>query len=373
MKILSIQYGNINNPYTKGGLPSNLHHTYRYFSRDHSIECWTGEYRRQKRSMELDNILYIKKSYGHNKYLDRLTFSICNAFYKIENYDIAVLVWDRYAPIVRFSNARIPVVIEIRNDYFSATTKSQIVEPVSDYLLKKALQKNRYFIYVSHHVRHISKPFIQPSSLSAIIPPGISPHLLKDDRVEEDDHFILFLGRLDYKDKGLDLLLKAYLKANISLNLIIAGDGPDRLSAERFVRDNRMTERVLFTGWIGETQKNDLLRLCTFVCMPSRNEGWGTVSVEAAAFGKPVIAMKIPPLEEAVIDKHTGILFDKEDIGGFAEALKALSVNNSLRRRLGKNAAERSRNLSFDKLAEKKESFLKEVIDDFKSHKSPVR
>ena len=66
----------------------------------------------------------------------------------------------------------------------------------------------------------------------------------------------------------------------------------------------------------------------------------GYVAAEAAALGRPVVASRIPALEEIVEDRVTGRLVEPEDVDGWAAAiLELLSASKRRRRRIGEAAA----------------------------------
>ncbi len=103
---------------------------------------------------------------------------------------------------------------------------------------------------------------------------------------------VLFIGRLE-KRKGPKQLIKAFelLKERIpQAKLIIAGDGPERESLEKYVFDQAING-VEFLGYITEQQKASLLSTATVACYPALyGESFGIVLLEAMAMGAPIVA-----------------------------------------------------------------------------------
>jgi glycogen synthase len=132
-------------------------------------------------------------------------------------------------------------------------------------------------------------------------------------------HDILYIGRLELHGKGLDLLLDAWARASeqVDGNLIVAGKGPDEERIRRIVQERGLSERVQFTGWVNGTEKFRLLNSARLAVVPSRQETFGLVAIEALASGTPIIAFDIPCLKE-VVPKGSGWLvepFDAEALG----------------------------------------------------------
>ncbi|MDH3443515.1 MAG: glycosyltransferase family 4 protein, partial [Deltaproteobacteria bacterium] len=67
----------------------------------------------------------------------------------------------------------------------------------------------------------------------------------------------------------------------------------------------------------------------------TRSEGFGLVLVEAMAAGKPVVASKIAPLTEIVIDGETGVLVESDNSRAFAVSLSRLLSSAKERHRMG--------------------------------------
>jgi glycosyltransferase involved in cell wall biosynthesis len=82
---------------------------------------------------------------------------------------------------------------------------------------------------------------------------------------------------------------------------------------------------VDFVGWVGPDEVAGLINTATIVVVPSR--GWEAlplVALEAAFMERPVVAAKDAGLPEVVVHRETGLLVDKEDSAGLAEAMAYL-------------------------------------------------
>ena len=158
---------------------------------------------------------------------------------------------------------------------------------------------------------------------------------------------IVYLGRLS-KEKGVDLALTAFsLLADLfpSATLIIAGQGDQQGSLQEQARSLGLVHRVKFRGLVIPEEVPALLNSATAVVMPSRQEGFGLVALEAAMMGRPVIAARVGGLPEVVLDGVTGILVEKENSRATADAIVDLLRHPETMRRMGREARIRARQI----------------------------
>ncbi|MBM4018109.1 MAG: glycosyltransferase family 4 protein [Planctomycetes bacterium] len=125
------------------------------------------------------------------------------------------------------------------------------------------------------------------------------------------DPMVLFVGRMSTQ-KGPDLLLEAVpgiLHERAGAKVVFAGDGDMRSYLEYRARELGVAHAVRFLGAMDAD--GDLLNLyksCDVVCIPSRNEPFGIVVLEAWAAGKPVVATRNGGTRELVAHGQDGYL-----------------------------------------------------------------
>ncbi len=370
MKILSLQYGNLKNPFAFGGLPNCLHANFRHLARRHDVVCHTGLWPDRPKSFQLDGITYIQKGIGRNRYLNRLSYSLGASSQSVfEDADVITVAWDRYAPLLPVPGCTVPIILDLHANYFQAPSKLKAIEPLAIGLLKHRLKRARYITAVSEKVLEMALQYAPKLRLSRVIPGGIPDELLQ--RLVKDEApvapYFLFLGRLDMSWKGIDILLDAYRAAKVNLPLIIAGEGPDRPEIENRIRKLGAGDKISTIGWVDGDAKYRLLKNCLALCMPSRVEGYPIVAIEAGAMGKPVIGSRIVGIAEAVEDGQNGLLVTMGSRREFAHALRKIATEPTLSDELGTNAFKRVKGFGYSEIAQKKETFFQEVIDDFYS------
>lgn len=146
----------------------------------------------------------------------------------------------------------------------------------------------------------------------------------------EDVPLILALARLHWK-KGLDVLLDALVDVP-EAHLWIAGDGPLREDLEAQMQRLGLQDRVRFLGWSDE--RGGLLASCDVVAFPSRYEPFGTVTIEAWAAGRPLVAAASAGPKAYVRNGEDGLMVEIDDRKGLAEALARVIREPDLKARL---------------------------------------
>jgi len=154
-----------------------------------------------------------------------------------------------------------------------------------------------------------------------------------------------FVGRLDKRTKGLDLLLKGFAEylgnAGAQAELWLIGDGPDRNDLEQLARDLNIEEQMTFFGAKYGTEKNELMAKINFLCLTSRNEGLPGVVLEAAAAGTPSIVSKETNMGTYITQANAGFVLETNTPNHIAKAMsEAESTMNNGGYELQSNAAQ---------------------------------
>ena len=104
---------------------------------------------------------------------------------------------------------------------------------------------------------------------------------------------------------------------------------------------NLGVERLV--SWLGfRRDVPDVLSACDLFALPSIDEPFGRVFVEAMACGLPSVVTDVGDLSYFVRDGVTGFVVPAGDSGGLAIGLKRLLRDESLRRRMGRSARDRA-------------------------------
>jgi glycosyltransferase involved in cell wall biosynthesis len=123
------------------------------------------------------------------------------------------------------------------------------------------------------------------------------------------DPTVLFCGRLVWQ-KGPDLLLEAVpsiLRYYPNAKFVVAGDGGMRPELERRARQIGAGDATRFVGYRNGDEIVEIFKISDGVCVPSRNEPFGIVILEAWSAGKPVVATDVGGPSEYVDHEYTGL------------------------------------------------------------------
>jgi len=123
------------------------------------------------------------------------------------------------------------------------------------------------------------------------------------------DPTVLFVGRMVFQ-KGPDILVEAIpyvLRFYPNAKFIFAGDGEMRSHVEWRARHLGVAHATRFVGHKTGWELSNLYKACDVVCVPSRNEPFGIVILEAWSAGKPVVVSKNGGPDEFVWHEVNGL------------------------------------------------------------------
>jgi len=158
---------------------------------------------------------------------------------------------------------------------------------------------------------------------------------------------ILLVGRMDRseREKGHAELLSIWpsvLRDFPESQLVFAGPGNDRASLMGVAEDLQVASSVFIPGHLQTSVLRDLYSRCCAFVMPSRQEGFGLVYLEAMNAGKPCVACRDGGGEEIVVDGTSGLLLDNPYLNeDLLHAVLRLSGDAVLAKRLGEQGRRR--------------------------------
>lgn len=191
---------------------------------------------------------------------------------------------------------------------------------------------------------------INPALEVEVIGNGIDRALF--DQPQQAGRDVVYVGRLEFGGKGLDLLLDAWhrIHEQVDGRLVIAGQGHDEARLRREVARLGLDDRVRFAGWVSGEEKARLLAGARAVAMPSRIETFGIVAVEAFAAATPVVAFAIPSLRE-VVPEGAGFAVPPFDVTEYAKRLAEVCDDADLAVQMGAEGRRFAAGYDWDALA----------------------
>ena len=152
------------------------------------------------------------------------------------------------------------------------------------------------------------------------------------------DATVFAAGRASYQ-KGMDLLVEAvplvlgYFPAT---KFIISGSGPEMGALVHRANELGVAHAIRFCGSLSRGDYADVMRAIDIVALPSRNEPFGIVALEAWAAGKPVVATSAGGPSEFIWHDVNGFLVDTCP-HGLAHGIGSLLADHDHCRALGRN------------------------------------
>ncbi len=129
-------------------------------------------------------------------------------------------------------------------------------------------------------------------------------------------------GRL-VKKKGFDVLLHAFknsIEAGSQARLRIGGDGPERAALVALAQQLDLTARVEFCGWVDDVAS--FLDAGDIFVLPSLDEPFGIVVLEAMARGKTIVSTKTKGPNE-VLNEEMAYFAEVGDVNSLGAAMNA--------------------------------------------------
>jgi len=271
----------------------------------------------------------IKETDRKNKF-DVIHFnSLSYWFLKKKLADAPHIVTIHHLVVDARKNNQLNIISRLRN----IRTEDSLILPLFERLnIKRA---NRLIAVSNFTKERIIKIYKIPDNKIEVIYNGVDKkryHFKKEELTQfkkqlqlNNNPIILFVGRVDDRRKGLDLLIRAIkiVLGNIDANLLIVGKG-DQNKAKILAQKMNISSNIFFTGYIDDITLKKCYAICDLFVCPSRLEGFGLTILEALMMNKQVIATNVGSIPE-VAEYSTNItLIDRLDPKMLGEAI----INN---------------------------------------------
>lgn len=219
-----------------------------------------------------------------------------------------------------------------------------VVQTVHDYLqprerLRTDAQLTKRIIAVSESVKAdlLGRSGVD-NSLISVIHSGVSCDL------SQQEPEVLTPGRIPVVGtagpleavKGFPFFLGAaarVLSLGRQVEFVIAGAGPEEENLRRLARELGIAEHVTFVPNLLDF--SEALEAMDIFCLPSLQQGIGTIMLEAMALGRPVIATKVGGVYRVIRDNETGLLVPPSDSSRLADRIMELLDHPEQARQIG--------------------------------------
>jgi len=166
--------------------------------------------------------------------------------------------------------------------------------------------------------------------------PPEPPTTSASDPAKSSEPLILCVAHL-YPRKDVATLLHALAQMRQPARAHIVGDGPEFGRLQQLARQLQLGPGVEFLGHIPLAALRREYRNADIFCLPSRQEGFGIVLLEAMAAALPIVAARAAAIPEVVAEGECALLFPPGDAVALAATLDRLLGDEPARRHLGQN------------------------------------
>ncbi len=362
MNVIISNYDDLNNPYYAGGGAIAIHQVAKRLRLKFSVTVITAKYPGSKDEI-VDNVSYKRIGLEFlGPKLGQLLFQLLLPYYVVtESYD----VWlENFTP-------------PFSTNFLQTFTKKPVIGLVHMlsgedmrrkyklpfYLVERiGLKTYQHLIVLTDHLKREIRT-INPKAQIEVISNGIEVNQSMETK-NSNKNYILFMGRIEVNQKGLDLLLQAFKATTqaITSDLIIAGSGlrGEVKKTSQLIHSLGLDNRVKLVGRISGQDKQVLFANALFTVIPSRFETFSLVAMESLAYKKTFVCFDIPGL--SWVPQSACIKVKPYNKQSLSQALVQLSQNSQLRRRLSQTGYTFASHYSWEYVSQKYESYIYQVL-----------
>jgi glycosyltransferase involved in cell wall biosynthesis len=365
LRVLHCIYDDPRNPWVAGGGAVRVFELYRRLAEQIDVTVATGNYP-GARDEVVENVRYVRLGAASPYAWSRWTYArAATRMLAKSQYDAAVFDFSVYTPL-RLPRDR-PVGVTVH--HVTGPTARERWGPVLGGMLaaheRRMLRSARWISATSAATYEQLRALLPERAHIVRVGAGVPDDLFSLPRREQD--YLLYFGRLDWFQKGLDVLLDAtarLVRGHPALQLRIAGRGKDAARVNEAARRLGLGEHVQLLGPVSEDERRALFSGARVLLMPSRFEGFGMVAAEAMAAGVPVVAAAAGSLPEVVAPPEGGVLVPREDPDALAAAAERLLADGDARAALSHSARRSAERFRWDAVARDHLDFLRRIHQD---------
>jgi N-acetyl-alpha-D-glucosaminyl L-malate synthase BshA len=153
----------------------------------------------------------------------------------------------------------------------------------------------------------------------------------------------------------------ARISKRIPARLLLVGDGPERVRAQNVAEEEGVSNRVLFLG--KQASVAELLSCTDLFLLPSEQEAFGLVALEAMACGVPVVATNVGGIPEVLPPPPAGQMAEVGDVETMAEQGISVLQDAAIWAEASATARTAAERFSADRIVPQYESYYAEVLN----------
>jgi N-acetyl-alpha-D-glucosaminyl L-malate synthase BshA len=230
--------------------------------------------------------------------------------------------------------------------------QSDGVTAVSNYLKQRTIEE-----FQIHRDIRVIYNFIDPAK-GQDVTPGVCR---REKYAPRDEKILMHASNFRPVKRVSDVVrIFAKVREQMPCKLLLVGEGPERLFIQQLVKELKLRDDVLFLGEVDYIEQ--ILRCADLFLLPSEQESFGLVALEAMNCGVPVIAAQTGGIPEVIVHDETGFLFPVGEIIAMAQAAIDLLRDGQKHRRFAGAARQRARQFAIDCIMPEWERYYQEIM-----------
>ncbi len=235
----------------------------------------------------------------------------------------------------------------------------------NNFLSQIKYKKADIVISISNAIKNILIQSELPESKIVVISSSIDKTVLSPNNIKNEKKDVIKIGSLialePHKDP-LNLIKAANLclKTNPNLIFLIGGEGSLKKGTDKLIKDFNIGDKVKLLGYV---EKNmDFLKSIDIFVLSSKEEGLGSVLIEAMSVGLPLIGTNAGGIAELIKDNFNGLIVPKENPDELSKAILKMAEDEDMRLKFSKNSLEMVSEFTSDKMALKTLEVYEKII-----------
>ena len=186
-----------------------------------------------------------------------------------------------------------------------------------------------------------SEIFVKPYEIPVPETFSLTEGSIEQDCKSLNRPIFLFVGHVVPR-KGLNFLLEAcaILQAQgySHYTVLVVGDGSQQQELEEFCQSHHLTDSVKWQGRVDYDKIGSYFQAADVFVLPTLEDTWGVVVLEAMLFGKPILCSSGAGASELIVNGENGYVFEPQDSSSLAKLMRQLIDDPQLIERMGEKS-----------------------------------
>ena len=362
-KIIFSSYDDIKNPAYSGGGAIAIHEVAKRLSKKYNVTVLCGNYNGAKNE-NIDGVDYMHIGLSFlSPRLSQLFFHLTLSLYVLtERCDLWI---ESFTPPFSTSFTpwftKKPVIALVH--MLSAKDMARKYHLPFSIIENFGIKLYRHFIVLTEESAEQIKK-LNPDAGIKIIGNGVHLPELPYQLSNNAGH-LSFIGRIEFNQKGLDFLLKAYTKIveKNYIPLVIAGSGAEKevSKMKKLIRDYRLDDKIILAGHVAGAKKEKFFRNTLIGIIPSRFETFSLAALEMMSYGIPTVVFDIPGVKW--IPQGAGVKVAPFDENALAEAILKLLQDKNYYKQIALKARIEAEKYNWNDIGMAYDRFILEILN----------